>query len=267
MTKTDHHPDPVFTPVGEAPRLRQKRSDQVAAEIKRWAAFKGLEPGQRLPKEHELADWFGCGRGTVREALKSLEVQGFVTVKTGPKGGAILKQPDYQRAADQLRSYLNYQKLTIEDLYQMRTLIEPAMAVAVVDVVDDALLQKLEASNTACESEADGANLDVRRRELDFHTVLAERCPNPLLGFQSQFINNLLREFIRFENPNDEMFDQFTRDNCQYHDDLIEAYRARDHDRVERLMREHMVSSHAHTVCLEGVMPTSLLVSPQKGKN
>ena len=120
--------DRVFVPSGSAPVLRQRRADQIAEEIKRWTVFEGLEPGHRLPKEPELAEWFGCGRGTIREALKALEVQGFVSVKTGPKGGAVLREPDYERTSNQLRAFLNYQELTLANLYDMRARIWSSVA-------------------------------------------------------------------------------------------------------------------------------------------
>ena len=254
--------DQVFVPRGDAPVLRHRRADQVAEEIKRWTVFEGLSPGHRLPKEPELANWFGCGRGTVREALKALEVQGFVTIKTGPKGGAVLREPDYARTADQLKAFLNYQELTIANLYDMRLIVEPAMARAVVAVVDDELIADLEASNTPRDSEARSGDLGVRKRELDFHTILANKCPNPLLGFQSRFISAVLSDLIQFENPEAEIFARFTEDNVRFHADLIDAYRNNDADAVEAHMHAHMVSAYQHTMSLEGVMPFSLLVSP-----
>ena len=61
-----------------------KRGDLMVEEIKRWIAERRLGPGDKLPKEDELQELFGVSKGTAREALKSLEVQGLVTVSTGP---------------------------------------------------------------------------------------------------------------------------------------------------------------------------------------
>ena len=74
-----------------SPHLRApKRGDLVVEEIKRWIAERRLGPGDKLPKEDELQTLFGVSKGTAREALKSLEVQGLVTVSTGPAGGATI---------------------------------------------------------------------------------------------------------------------------------------------------------------------------------
>lgn len=254
----------VFKPKGRAPSVRQKRSDQVAEEIKRWTVHEGLVPGNRLPKEKELADWFGCGRGTVREALKALEVQGFVLIRTGPNGGAVLMAPGYRKAAAQLRAYFNYQKLDIEQVYDVRLLIEPEMAASVVDVIDDAGMKALKEATLPCEVSAPDTDngAGVRDHELDFHAILARLCPNPLLAFQSLFISNLLRDYIAFDNPGKKNFDAFTRDNCRYHRDILDAMADRDRDRVRDLMREHMVSARRHSMALLGKQPASLLFNP-----
>src|SRR5260370_5554901 len=90
-----------------SPHLRsQKRGDLVVEEIKRWIAERRLGPGDKLPKEDELQTLFGVSKGTAREALKSLEVQGLVTMSTGPAGrapiGAEAPRPAFRRPQNQL---------------------------------------------------------------------------------------------------------------------------------------------------------------------
>ena len=43
----------------------------------------GLQPGDRLPSESEIAERFQVGRSTAREALKLLEQEGYVSVRPG----------------------------------------------------------------------------------------------------------------------------------------------------------------------------------------
>lgn len=53
----------------------------VAEEIKRDIIHESLKPGDKLPSEKELGKQLGVGRPTVREALRILEGQGWVTSK------------------------------------------------------------------------------------------------------------------------------------------------------------------------------------------
>src|SRR5260370_16283779 len=83
----DANPRPanLRSPHLRSPHLRApKRGDLVVEEIKRWIAERRLGPGDKLPKEDELQTLFGVSKGTAREALKSLELQGLVTISPHP---------------------------------------------------------------------------------------------------------------------------------------------------------------------------------------
>ena len=64
-----------------------KRGDVIADQIKQWIVKHNLRPGDRLPSEKVLTETFEVGKASVREALKSLEVQGLIRTSTGPTGG------------------------------------------------------------------------------------------------------------------------------------------------------------------------------------
>jgi DNA-binding FadR family transcriptional regulator len=42
-----------------------------------------LPPGSPLPREREMLDQYGVARGTLRESLRFLEIQGVITIKPG----------------------------------------------------------------------------------------------------------------------------------------------------------------------------------------
>ncbi|HSL11393.1 MAG TPA: GntR family transcriptional regulator [Actinomycetota bacterium] len=60
-------------------RLSFRVRDELAARI----ASGRIQPGGRLPPEPELAEQLGVSRATLREALRSLEEDGFVTRTRG----------------------------------------------------------------------------------------------------------------------------------------------------------------------------------------
>jgi GntR family transcriptional regulator len=57
--------------------------DKLHEELLQLITDRGLNPGDRLPTEAELAEHFGVGRSTTREALKHLEEQGVVYAVRG----------------------------------------------------------------------------------------------------------------------------------------------------------------------------------------
>ena len=59
-------------------RRRPKASLIVAREILEDINSRGNQVGERLPSEEHLAERYGVGRATMREALRFLELQGVV---------------------------------------------------------------------------------------------------------------------------------------------------------------------------------------------
>jgi GntR family transcriptional regulator len=64
-------------------RDRRPMSLQLGELVRQMIVDEGMQPGDRLPSESELAARFGLGRGSVREALKLLEQDGLINVRHG----------------------------------------------------------------------------------------------------------------------------------------------------------------------------------------
>src|SRR5712664_4652823 len=130
-----------------APGLRSpKRGDLVVEEIKRWIAERRLAPGDKLPKEDELQTLFGVSKGTAREALKSLEVQGLVTVSTGPAGGATIGAVPLERAFQLVQNYLFFRQVNVAQIYAVRRVLEPELAAGAVPHLSEGDFKALEHS-------------------------------------------------------------------------------------------------------------------------
>lgn len=71
-------------------KRRPKLAELISDDIKRWIASEGLGEGDRLPNERALMELYGSAKATIREALKILEVEGLITLKTGLKEEPLL---------------------------------------------------------------------------------------------------------------------------------------------------------------------------------
>lgn len=72
--------------VGMSTRGRERREPvyaSVRAKLREFVTDTGLEPGQRLPAERDLASRLGVSRTSLRQALTLLRVEGLVHVRHG----------------------------------------------------------------------------------------------------------------------------------------------------------------------------------------
>jgi GntR family transcriptional repressor for pyruvate dehydrogenase complex len=245
----------------QAPIPRRKLSDQVAAQIKEWLMTARLRPGDRLPQERDLMARFGVGKGTIREALKALEVQGLVRVATGPGGGAVISEVHYKTAAALLGNYFYFQGLDTDAIYEIRRLIEPEMAASVVGHLTAKDFVRLEQLIERCSGEPEEVEDRRRQRldELEFHNVLARRCPNPLLSFQCRFINKLLADVVVIRQMYVPKQKRISQENHEAHFELLAAYRKSDRDAVRQIMAQHMEQCSGHVAHLKAVVEARFL--------
>jgi GntR family transcriptional repressor for pyruvate dehydrogenase complex len=65
------------------PVHRQPVYEQVSERLREFIDDNGLQPGDKLMTERELAAELGVGRSTIREAITALRAQGIVEVRHG----------------------------------------------------------------------------------------------------------------------------------------------------------------------------------------
>jgi GntR family transcriptional regulator, transcriptional repressor for pyruvate dehydrogenase complex len=243
-----------------------KRGDLVVEEIKRWIAERRVGPGDKLPKEDELQALFGVSKGTAREALKSLEVQGLITVSTGPAGGATVGEVPLERAFQLVQNYLFFRNLEVGQIYAVRRLLEPELAAGAVLHLTEEHFAALEQSIATCAPQpANKAQALVQRQEdLHFHDILASANPNQLLRFMCQVINQLLRHGVAMGGQASHPAAQKLGDTkVAAHSRLLAAARRRDVERVRKLMVEHIDEAERHVRKLDAAVRQSFVLDAE----
>lgn len=229
---------------GKEPRsaaLRPKLTNVIADDLMRRIARDGLRPGDRLPNEKTLMEYYGCSKGTVREALRALEVQGLVKMQTGPNGGAVIQPVSIEAATRQLRTYLHFQSLEFEQVYELRHSLEVTLALSVTGHLGEAQFAELDRNIDDCATAmARDDRVAVRLAELAFHDILCDGSPNPLLAFMCRFLNGLLRDLVEYRSDRLEEHNAFGQTNLESHRRLVEAFRKNDRAAVEAIMAAHM---------------------------
>ena len=143
----------------------------------------GLQGGERLEPERELAKILGISRPSLREAIQILQVQGRLRVKHGI-GIFLLDQADGEKLRESLRTAQH----RIEELFQMREILEaPAVEWAAERRSEEQLTEmKLAAralNQAIARKPVDFENL--RRLDMEFHLTIVRSA-------QNQFLNQTL---------------------------------------------------------------------------
>lgn len=247
-------------------RKRKKLSDLIVEDVKRWIVTDKMSPGNRLPNERALIELFECSKGTVREALKALEVEGLVTTRTGPAGGAYLKSASIEPATRALRNFLHFQHFDSSQVYQLRRVIEVELAVAVIGHLTAEHFAVLEENIGVCDKRPESEEEQRLQRtvEIEFHNILAEACPNPLLAFMARFLNDLLRDLVVLKKAYLPERHQFSEANVDYHRRILTAMKQEDEAAVRELMHEHMCDAERNMLALEGEVADRLLIDCER---
>jgi DNA-binding FadR family transcriptional regulator len=104
-----------------------RRALVVATEIRARIAEGRLGEGDRLPPLADLADEFGISRPTLREALRILEMEFLLDLRTGDRGGATIRTPSTRVAAQLAGIVLEARGTTFADFFRATRLIVPSI--------------------------------------------------------------------------------------------------------------------------------------------
>ncbi|MGO1236570.1 FadR/GntR family transcriptional regulator, partial [Microbacterium gubbeenense] len=98
----------------------QKTALLVAQQIVADIQQRGNVAGDRLPPEKVMLEQYQIGRGTLRESLRFLELQGMITLKPGPGGGPVVEQANGTGLATSLTLLLQFENAPYRDIVEAR---------------------------------------------------------------------------------------------------------------------------------------------------
>jgi GntR family transcriptional repressor for pyruvate dehydrogenase complex len=162
-----------------APLRQGSVSDLIARRILEVIASDQLRPGDRLPPERELAAMLGASRPSLREALRSLKVQGHVDIRHG--SGVFVADPATTRS---LREAMSAEDMSLTELFDMREVLELPAASWAARNQDTAKLDRVrEAFDTLMAASSEPVVDWNRLRDLDaaFHMRIVEAAGNRFL--------------------------------------------------------------------------------------
>lgn len=175
------------TPRSRQLAMPQKRASVVAQQLVKMIREDNLKTGDPLPPEHEMLALYPVGRNTLREALRVLELQGVITIRSGRGGGPIVSSPDSRHLASTLALLMQFAETPFRAVLETRMHLEPIVAELCADRISPELAAELRSSVEAMESSPDDEKVFLRENQR-FHELLANGSGNPLFSY---FLNSL----------------------------------------------------------------------------
>lgn len=180
MSVPSDHPRPFPTRASRSgPQKPPKTAIIVAQAIVGEIVGSGYGPGDMLPPERQMLLDYDVGRGTLREAMRFLEIQGIVSIKPGPGGGPIVTVPDSRHLASTLALQLQVNGTPFRSVVEARQVLEPTLAAQAAEraTAEDIVEIGLTVENMGAELGNLRSFLVENER---FHDVIAWSSGNPL---------------------------------------------------------------------------------------
>jgi DNA-binding FadR family transcriptional regulator len=210
-------------------------SETIAQRIRRSISSGRLSAGEKLPAEREMAERMGTSRVSVREAYRSLEEAGLISIKRGAEGGAFIADFDHAPVSRRLAFMLRLGRTSHEELTEARLLLEPPVARLAARRAGEQDLAQI-ADLLRQQEAAIADNEDTRRFDLQFHRLVAQCAKNlPLTILMNSMADLELEAVHRIDITRD-----VDRHIVNFHSRIFEAIRRRDEDAACRLMLRHV---------------------------
>ena len=222
-----------------ARRPKATISAEVAEAIQKIMIDADLQPGDKLPSQAELAERFGAGSRSIREAIKILEARGMVDTRQGK--GVFVKSNSLDFFLEILNDSLVFDiyrdRKLLHELTYVRRMIESNVIHDLAERPEPEMLKKLieildRMERCLAEQDTEQYNLlDVK-----FHVTLIGGCGNDILATLYRNLAGLLIKSVVKTGDMEGSLEQSLVD----HRRILEALIARDPARAKELMERHL---------------------------
>jgi len=154
-------------------------TDEAIDKIKRMITSGELGPGDRLPREADLAERLGLSRNSLREAVRALSMINVLDVRQGD--GTYVTSLDTGLLLDALSFVVDFHRDdTVLQFFEVRRILEPAATALAAERMPDADIDKLQVLLDEVSDEPSVEALVAN--DLEFHRRIAAGAGNAVLG-------------------------------------------------------------------------------------
>ena len=207
------------------PRTNISAPNYVIEEIRDALLNRSMKPGDRLPSELELAALYGVSRGSVRQAMKALEILGVVSIRPGD--GTYVNTSISEKSFNPLVFTLLITSPSVQEIADARYALEEDIlqlmmedeerVERVLPLLEESITQRQELLRAGAGPEA------LVENDMKFHRLLSHNCGNILLQTVYDYIMDYFEHYLVFTTTRQADNDATPR----AHQAVVDALRAR----------------------------------------
>jgi GntR family transcriptional repressor for pyruvate dehydrogenase complex len=167
---------------------RSKVYQEVARQLARRITEE-LKPGDLLPPERELVQMLGVSRGSVRDAIRSLELVGLLEPRQGI--GTVVCRPPV--SSNPLANALLDKRRMVAELLDVRKMIEPSLAARAALHATSDEISEMQDILVRQEAKVRGGELGIEE-DSEFHYSIALASNNSAILKVVDVLMDMLRE-------------------------------------------------------------------------
>lgn len=231
----------------EFQQVRTRRVfEEICEQIRQQLASGALRPGDKLPAERELAQEFRVSRPAVREALRTLEISGVVSLQKGVKGGAFIRDGNPAILTQSLQDLVFLGRVSLGSLVEARARILGVVIELACERATEEDFRKIEENIDYIDSSEDL----VHRAEAGvlFFRLIAQATRNEVLTMLVDSLGDIVRYVI------DKTGRKARPELVSVRRRILKAMRARDAAAAMKIMQEYLKVVHEDM----GVEPIAL---------
>lgn len=219
---------PMFEKIPHKNSTREVIIDQFTKMIKKGE----LAIGDKIPPERDLAEQFGVGRSTIREAIKSMTSMGLLVARLGE--GTFVRKVDSDDIKQQLQWSLYLDPVPFNELVELRNILE-------TETVKKATLNRTEKEIKELQywvhaMKKNQKTKQNKKNDLMFHMTIAKASNNKMIYNLLDLIRMSLEEW--FENVLEDSTN--VEDSIHEHESILEAIINKDIEKAVALMQSHL---------------------------
>ncbi|MFZ4863275.1 FadR/GntR family transcriptional regulator [Sphingobacterium sp. Mn56C] len=210
------------------PIKRKSLAEEVAEHLRHNIERGVYKLNDKLPTEPELMTTFEVGRSTIREAIKYLTQQGFVSVQQGL--GTFVISHVSNRDLD-----AKIERADFADIHEVRQLLELKIVEKAAHNRKDEHLKEMAKSLQERKHYAHLGNIEESiHADIRFHTMLAESSGNTILFALYKTLSDHIAKFFNHIYKDTASF----TDSQDLHESLLQAIKAKKSAEALHILKE-----------------------------